>query len=32
MIVYNENPKKSTDKLLEKINELSKLAGYNVKF
>lgn len=31
MILYRENPKKSTAKLLEGIHELYKVAGYNLK-
>ena len=31
MILYIENPKDSTRKLLELINEYSKVAGYNIK-
>ena len=30
MILYTENPKDSTQKLLELINEFSKVAGYKV--
>ena len=30
MILYIENPKESTRKLLELINEYSKVAGYNI--
>ena len=30
MILYTENPKKSTRKLLELINEYSKVAGYKI--
>ena len=30
MILYIENPKDSTRKLLELINEYSKIAGYNI--
>ena len=30
MILYIENPKDSTRKLLELINEYSKVAGYNI--
>ena len=30
MILYRENPKESTRKLLELINEYSKVAGYNI--
>ena len=30
MILYIENPKHSTKKLLELINELSKVAGYKI--
>ena len=30
MILYMENPKDSTRKLLELINEYSKVAGYNI--
>ena len=30
MILYIENPKGSTDELLELINEFSKVAGYNI--
>ena len=31
MILYIENPKDSTTKLLELINEYSKVAGYKIK-
>ena len=31
MILYIENPKVSTQKLLELINEFNKVAGYNIK-
>ena len=31
MILYIENPRDSTRKLLELINEYSKVAGYNIK-
>ena len=30
MILYIENPKDSTQKLLDLINEFSKVAGYNI--
>ena len=30
MIVYTENPKDTTGKLLELINEFSKIAGYKI--
>ena len=30
MILYRENPKDSTQKLLELINEFSKVAGYKI--
>ena len=30
MILYTENPKDSTQKLLELINEFSKVAGYKI--
>jgi len=30
MILYTENPRDSTKKLLELINELSKIAGYKI--
>ena len=30
MILYIENPKDSTQKLLEQINEFSKVAGYKI--
>ena len=31
MIIYKENPKDSTQKLLKWINEFSKVAGYKIK-